>query len=82
MTSTRSATEVLDCDFLAVRHRILDIAAALDRIDNGQGAESVVDDTRMAQIRSALAILGEAEGGRAKRVQMLFSRSYDPDWRR
>ena len=82
MTSTRSAAEALDCGFLAVRHRILDIAAALDRIDRGRDADSVVDDPRMAQIRSALAILGEAESGRAERVQMLFSRSFDPQWRR
>lgn len=77
----RTAAEVLDRDFLALRHRILDVAAALDRIDRGVSRGAVEDDPRMGSIRSALAVLGESETGRVERVQMVFSRPYDPGWR-
>ena len=79
---TRTATEILDHDFLSVRHRILDIAAALDRMDRGTSPEKSDGDPRMAQMRAALAILGESEPGRADRVQTTFSRPYDPNWRK
>lgn len=80
MTTTRTAIEILDRDFLDVRHRLLDIAAALDRIDRGGAPEEANDDSRMAQVRSALGILMEPRPGRAERVQMAFSRAYDPKW--
>ena len=79
---TRTATEILDHDFLSVRHRILDIAAALDRMDRGTSPEKSDGDPRMTQMRAALAILNEPEIGRADRVQAAFSRSYDPNWRK
>ena len=81
-TMTRAARQILDHDFLTVRHGILDVAAALDRIDRGAAPQDVYGDTRMAQIRTALSILSESEAGRAHRVQTAFSRPYDPDWRR
>jgi hypothetical protein len=81
MTDNRTAGEVLDRDFLDVRHRILDVAAHLDRIDSGQGGDALADDPRTAQIRDALEILHETQPDRAQRVQMTFSRPYDPNWR-
>ncbi len=77
----RTAAEILDRDYLNMRHRILDIAAALDRIDRGGAREAVEDDPRMEEIRSALAVLAEGTIGRTERVQMTFSRPYDPAWR-
>lgn len=78
---TRTATQIFDNDFLSVRHRILDIAAALDRMDRGESLDDLQGDPRIAQMRAALAILNEPETGRAERVQTTFSRPYDANWR-
>jgi hypothetical protein len=64
--------------FLETRCKILEIAAALDRLDRGAG--SVADDPRMARIRQALQTLMRAEDGRAEEVQRIFSLPYDPAW--
>jgi len=82
MTTARSAVEILERDFLELRHRILDVAAALDRIDRGRDAAAVTDDPRMIQLRAALTLLSDRQTDRVERVQMTFSRAYDPDWRK
>ncbi len=71
--------EVADRYFLEMRCRVLDLAAALDRLDRAEGRAD--DDPRFAQLRNAIAELSTAELGRAERVQLAFSREYDPDWR-
>jgi hypothetical protein len=73
------AREALDRYFLEIRSKLLDLAAALDRIDRGGGLPA---DPRLEQVRQALAVLQGAEAGRAERVQQLFSLPYDPAWRR
>lgn len=81
MSEPRPFPKVLDADFLTARHHILDIAAALDRIGRAPGAEDTGTHPRIKQIREALAILVDSGSERAKRVQMVFSRPYDPQWR-
>ncbi len=81
MTSTRLAGEILDRDFLAIRHAILNIAAGLDRVGDGRAVDSVAGDPRLERIHEALKVLAEGETGRAERVQMLFSRAYESNWR-
>ena len=81
MTGSQTANETLDRDFLDMRHGLLDIAAALDRIDRGRDADAVRSDSRMRQMAEAIGILAESQPARAERVQMIFSRSYDPNWR-
>ena len=76
----RPAQAVLDRDFLSLRHHVLNVAAALDRIGRGEEAEQVQGDPRMVRIQEALAVLAEPDAGRAERVQMVFSRGYDPKW--
>lgn len=76
----RTKREILDADFLEIRCKILDIAAALDRIDRGEG-ESVASDPRWQQLRKGIEAL-LADGPRAEAVQMIFSRPYDPEWMR
>jgi hypothetical protein len=68
-----SAAKVLDREFLGIRCRLIELAAALDRIDRAEGA--VVDDPRRLQIRRSLEILSAEtdEPSRAERVQMEFS---------
>lgn len=79
--STMTGSAVLDRDFLSLRHRILDIAAGLDRLDRAAGAEPVMNDPRLQSIRDALAILAEPGQGRTERVQLVFSDPYDEGWR-
>lgn len=74
------AAVALEREFMQIRCRILEIAAALDRIDRGSGDLSA--DPRTAQLHAALAILvaPAAVPDRAERVQTLFSDPFDPDW--
>ena len=80
MTRTRTAKDVLDRDFLEVRCRLLDIAAALDRIDRAQRPDSVRGDLRLAKLQEAIRVLIDGKPDRAERVQMVFSDSYDEGW--
>ena len=80
MAHARSTTEVLDRDFLETRSRILELAAALDRIDRSSGRSKEAPDRRLNQVRQAIEALLEPGPGRAETVQRLFSLEYDPDW--
>jgi hypothetical protein len=71
MASSGPAATTLDRDFLGIRCRLIDLAAALDRID--RTSDTATDDRRLAQIHEGLAILQTAEPGRAERIQMLLS---------
>jgi hypothetical protein len=71
---------VLNRDFLETRSRILDIAAALDRLDRAASHPGEAPDRRMAQLRQAIESLLEPGPGRAETVQRLFSLDYEPDW--
>lgn len=81
MNAKLSAADMLDREFLEIRCRLLDIAAALDRIDRADGAQAVRGDPRVAKLSKAAGILVDGQPERAKRVQMLFSDPYDPAWR-
>ncbi len=81
MPGKMTAAELLDGEFLEMRCRLLDVAAALGRIDAGMDGASVASDPRLASLREAAAVLIDGQGDRARRVQMVFSDSYDPDWR-
>jgi hypothetical protein len=76
------AAKTLDAYFLEARSKLLDLAAILDRIDRGIGADSTTHDVRHAQLRQALTILHRHEPGRAEQMQRLFSLHYDPAWKR
>ncbi len=78
MSLPTTATAVLDREFLTIRAKLIEIAAALDRVDRGEG--SVADDARLGQIRRSLEILASSHPNRAERVQMLFSLPYDEQW--
>ena len=80
MPSTRDTTEVLNRDFLGTRSRILEIAAALDRLDRAPARAGEAPDHRIAQVRQALEALLEPGPGRAETVQRIFSLDYDPRW--
>jgi hypothetical protein len=73
-----SAPEVLNREFLDIRSKILDLAAALDRLERAEG--SVADDPRAQRLREALAVVLDQQADRAEQVQMVFSRPYDDGW--
>lgn len=80
MLSTSTAADVLNREFLETRAKILELAAALDRLDRAEG--DVGADPRMERIRRGLAVLAEAGAGRAEKVQMIFSLAYQEGWER
>ncbi len=73
-----SAPEVLNREFLEIRSKILELAAAFDRLERADG--SVDEDPRVARLREALASVLDCSEERAEQVQMIFSRAYDEDW--
>lgn len=80
MLATRSAVDVLNREFLEVRCKLLELAAALDRLDRASG--SVADDARMAKVAAALQVIQASGHDRAEQLQLIFSRPYDAQWRR
>lgn len=59
-----SKKELLDLQFIETRHKLLDLAAFLDRIDRHPGA----DDYRFTALKNALPILLESRPDRAKTI--------------
>jgi hypothetical protein len=76
------AQQALDSYFLEARSTILDLAAVLDRIGRGRDAATVSEDPRLEKIRRALEVLHDRSGGRAERIQQIFSLDYDANWKR
>jgi hypothetical protein len=76
------AEQALDRHFLEARSKLLDLAAILDRIGRGQDFASFGQDLRLQKIREALEVLHDQSGGRAERIQRIFSLDYDPSWQR
>lgn len=61
-----------------MRAKVLEVAAALDRIDRAAG--SAATDPRHTRIQEAIRVLLGREADRAERVQMIFSRPYEKEW--
>jgi hypothetical protein len=74
-----TATQVLDREFLSIRCRLLDLAAAMDRVDRAEGR--VTDDRRWQQIHKALDTIAAPNGNRAEQTQLAFSLPYSENWR-
>ena len=79
MPHTATGSEILDREFLTIRGKLLEVAAALDRIERGKG--QTASDPRLAKFQESLAILGREGGNRAEQLQMLFSLPYEREWR-
>jgi hypothetical protein len=80
MLTSREMITVLDRDFLETRGRILEVAAALDRLDRAPAHGGHHPDPRLAQLRQAIEALLEPGPGRAETIQCIFSLNYDPNW--
>lgn len=70
--SPKSGSELIDEYFIENRHRILDIAAYLDRLDRS-GEAAVKGDFRMRAFIEALQVLATGSFPRTDRIQMIFS---------
>jgi len=71
---------MLDRCFLEIRHRLLDIAAGIDRIDRADDAAKTRSDHRYLQLEEAVRLLIDGKPDRAERIQMVFSLPYDGKW--
>lgn len=80
MSMPQTADTVLDRHFLELRCEILNLAAALDRVERADGFSQTSDDPRLAQLESGIEILTSGGTDRAQRVQMLFSDEYEAGW--
>jgi signal transduction protein with GAF and PtsI domain len=61
--------EILDQYFIEVRHKLIEVAAFLDRVDRAEGE----DDFRIKAFRAALKELERAEPERAKQILLALS---------
>ena len=75
-----TAEQALERYFFEARCKLLDVAGILDRIDRGIGADKQRQDPRLARIHQALQTLEAKSGGRAEKIQHIFSLDYDPTW--
>ena len=80
MNRKTRAAEVLDGNFLEMRCKLIEVAAAMDRVDRGEDVAAVAEDLRMSRLCNAIAALGNGGPGRAEKLQMIFSLDYEPDW--
>ena len=81
----QTATEILEDKFLEVRAKLLEVAATLDRVDRSADEAAPIEDQAMPtrkRIDDAIRILLSEGPDRAERLQRLFSREYEDDWRR
>jgi hypothetical protein len=76
--SERSANKVIADEFLVARAKVLELAATLDRVERAEG--EVGDSRQMLLLSQGLQILCDDEPDKAKRVQLLMSRPYEPNW--
>lgn len=68
-TALRTASQLLDMDFLEHRAKLIDLAAFLDRLDRASdGPAAAASDFRTIEFKRALQILSEPSAGRAARV--------------
>ena len=79
MKASRHKPDVLDQEFLPIRAKLLEVAAALDRLDRAEG--SLGADRRRTQIQAAIQVLLRPEDDRAEQLQLIFSRDYEAAWR-
>jgi hypothetical protein len=80
--ATLPAQTALDAYFLDIRAKLLDIAAALDRLERGPQTGFQKADPRLVKIAKSLKVLSEAnEPTRAEQIQKIFSMEYDVAWK-
>ncbi len=82
MATVQTAMQVLDRHYLEMRCTLLDLAAALDRIERSDGLRDASHDPRYALIQKGISMLLSHGNDRAEKIQLLFSDSYEEGWNR
>ena len=82
MSVSMTREQVVNRYFLEMRCKVLEVAASLDRLDRAEPAGNGRTDPRIEKLEQAVRVLLEDGPGRAEKVQMIFSRDYDPNWRK
>ena len=77
---SRSSNQVLEQEYLQIRAKILEVAAFFDRLANADDSLSG-DASKLALLKQGCELLTDGGSDKAARVQLLFSREYDPAWR-
>lgn len=67
--TTMTRQQILDLYFLDARHKLIELAAFLDRVERATGK----DDFRLKAFRTALTEISGGKKQKAKRVQLIFS---------
>ena len=67
-----SGLEVVEEYFIENRHRLMEVAAFLDRLDRA-GTGQAKQDFRMKAFHEAIQLLSSNEPGRVAQMQMIFS---------
>lgn len=79
----RNAEQIVEQEYLQVRAKILEIAAFLDRLDPEDAkAVSPGNAERLKLLQAGCELLVDSESDKAARLQLLFSRKYDDQWRK
>ncbi len=81
MPTIQTSQQVLDRHYLEIRSSLLDLAAALDRLERSDGFSQTANDPRLKLIQDGLRILSSSGDDRAERFQLLLSDSYVPNWK-
>jgi len=80
MSIPMNSPEILEREFFEIRAKILELAAAFDRLDRSTG--DVSGDARLKLIEEGLQALQQLNcEDRAEQVQLIFSREYNDHWR-
>jgi hypothetical protein len=82
MSIPMTREQVINRYFPEMRCKVLEVAASLDRMDRAGEPSNGREQPRMDQLRRAVRVLLEDEPGRAEKIQRIFSREYDPNWRK
>ena len=73
------STPVIEQEFLPLRAKLLEIGAALDRLERANALTE--REPRVVKIRAAIDALLGSGGDRAEQIQLVFSRPFEDDWR-
>jgi hypothetical protein len=70
---------VIEQEFLPLRAKLLEIGAALDRLERADALGG--REPRVVKIRAAIDALLGSGGDRAEQIQLVFSRPFEEGWR-
>ena len=70
---TPDATNILTHEFFEARCLILELGAALDRVERATDNKAALQDSRHKQLLEGIRLLLESGTGRAENIQNLFS---------